>query len=229
MEDQDLYRMRAEIDQQVRIHHNSKYPAIIIPFVHGTVTGFFLAFTAAVLAYYTAWLPWFPVFMVALPTVTTLVWIARIQHHQNMGDWLETITHKDWNGDGQIGNEQPPAVVEVRLTSEDGSQQQRAWLPASEEELHILAKGILQSNRPFSEEEWSGRGKPFSQGGIEKLRDEFIRRGWAFWINPDEHRAGVQFTEAGRAVLRQFARDAPAYRLTRRPHPPPSPTPRRYQ
>jgi len=220
MEEQDLYRMRAEMDQQVRIHHNSRYPAIVIPLAQATVTGFFVAFTASVLAYYTNLIPWLATFLIAFPFVTTMVWIARIQHWQGIGDWLETVTHKDWNQDGQIGSE-PTPVVEVWLNSEDGAHQQRVQLPVSDVEMRDLARGILERNRSFSEEEWTGSGKPFSQDKIKQLRDIFIRKGWAFWVNPDEHRTGVQFTEAGRAVLRSFASDVPARRLTS------SPTPRR--
>lgn len=104
-------------------------------------------------------------------------------------------------GPGQL-DEWPRDVDATTMISDtvDG-QISNYHLPADDQQLAALARGLLVDGAPFSERRWTGRGKPFSDVGFEKLRGEMIRRGLAYWKNGKDKRQGSDLTVAGRRVL----------------------------
>jgi hypothetical protein len=128
---------------------------------------------------------------------------------------IERITKRDINRDGYIGT---PPVVRVELKSENGQQAQFAELPTTKDKMSDFARGVL-AGTPISEARWSGAGALFSKSEFRGVRDIFIARGWARWVNSDFHEQGIELAPSGRAVLRQFASETAA----------PSPTLPRYE
>ena len=60
----------------------------------------------------------------------------------------------------------------------------------------------LDAGKSFSLASFGGRGKIFSRAEYELLRDEFIVRGLARWVNPESHTQGVELTRGGWAFVR---------------------------
>ena len=109
-----------------------------------------------------------------------------------------------------------PKRVRIELVKPgDGPSQTTQFidLDISPEQLGILADGLL-NGKPFTENVWTGFGKPFSRSQFASLRAEFMRRGWADWRNPEAPAQGVTLRPPGRAVLRTYANE------TVRPTPP---------
>ena len=63
----------------------------------------------------------------------------------------------------------------------------------------------LDAGKSFSLASFGGRGKIFSRAEYELIRDEFIVRGLARWVNPESHTQGVELTRGGRAFVRHFS------------------------
>lgn len=110
-------------------------------------------------------------------------------------------------------NPSTPRIVRVQLDKvmENGHIHQTKMfdLPATEEQLSILAAGLLEGGRPFSEAEWCGAGKPFSLNEFRALRGEMIRRGLLGLRNGKDARQGYALTEDGQAVMEQFLAPSP--------------------
>jgi hypothetical protein len=77
-------------------------------------------------------------------------------------------------------------------------------LQVRRDKLVRLAIG-LQAGKSFSLASFGGRGKIFSRTEFELLRDEFIVRGLAQWVNPEAHTMGVALTRGGWAFVRHFS------------------------
>ena len=223
LEIQELEQMRRDMQQDVRRHYASRMVAVTIPFYQALISGLLAGILIAILIYAFGGSAKYILFglLITWVVVTGIVWLILLSNWRELVWNMEAQLGMDLTGDqviGRPGDEDIP-IVEVWLNSTDGRQQQRAQLPASESELRQLAQGILLKNLLFTEDAWTGRGKLFSQGRFQELRQAFIEKGWASWIDPLEHRTGVQITPPGRAVLRSFTADLSV----------PSPTPRMYQ
>jgi len=117
----------------------------------------------------------------------------------------EEIEHRDLDGDGHVGRPEPVTLqVEVVRQSEYGQQLTIVDFGVSPEKAVVLARGIL-AGRPFSEAEWTGRGKPFSRREFRALRSELLERGLLEWRNPRAPSQGVELTSVGRAVFARLA------------------------
>ena len=77
-------------------------------------------------------------------------------------------------------------------------------LQIQRDKLVHLAMG-LEAGKSFSLASFGGRGKIFSRSEYELLRDEFIVRGLARWVNPVSHTQGVELTRGGWAFVRHFS------------------------
>lgn len=148
---------------------------------------------------------------IALGTLT-LVWRWWVlQGHWFALTTAELITNYDINNDGMIGSaeqveaeDEAPRVIRIQLIKDNGHVSDMIDLPASEAQLSALASGVL-NGMPFSERMWTGKGKPFSTESFRKLKDAMLKRDLAEYINEEEPRQGIRLTEAGRAVMQEFA------------------------
>ena len=76
-------------------------------------------------------------------------------------------------------------------------------LPISEEKIRGVASQFILTES-FSMATMAGAGKPLSRTEYEILRDKFITRGLAYWVNDNYHNQGVSLTLAGRALMRRI-------------------------
>jgi hypothetical protein len=140
-------------------------------------------------------------------------WMALSRHWFSLTS-LEQVTGIDLNRDGFIGT--PPAApvqdrtVHVRLseTSKGNLHETRFDLPATFEQLHALADGLMRGNT-LSERNWTGAGRPFSINEFRVLRTEMYKRGLIGLSSPKDGRQGYELTRAGMAVMRQVLSPPP--------------------
>lgn len=100
-----------------------------------------------------------------------------------------------------------PKIVRVQIdeVKKGGVRQWKMFdLPATDEQMAELAEGLLNGNRPFSEREWTGAGRPFSVNEFRALRAELIKRGLMALKSEKDPRQGYEPTDDGKAVFEQF-------------------------
>lgn len=114
---------------------------------------------------------------------------------------IETIIGRDLDGDGQVG--EPATQLEVMIQGAMGSKRRFLDLPVPDYVLRTFATAA-GNGQPISEREWTGPGKLTSKQ-YREMRDQFLERGLAKWIDPQSHRAGWEFTEDGKAAMKEIA------------------------
>jgi len=215
---EDYYRQKWEREhppepqpaqpENTRAHLHTAGPALLIPGGLAMVTGFFLALAAAVIAYYTKWAPPMAAFLITWVTVQAIAWLALLYRWLDLTRPIERALNLDLNRDGYIGEPTKPEPIRIEVSQNDGGQLQFADLPGPIEKLTQMSEA-LQRGATFSEGQWTGQGALFSRAQFRVLRDEFLRRGWLVWTNPEARGQGLQLTHAGNAVVRHFASMAP--------------------
>lgn len=199
--------LSAGTPDRVRVHYQSPRVALLIPGLQAFVTGVVVALPVGLVAALVDFpSPW-QIGLVTWALTQALVWAGLLLRWMDIVSALENFLQKDLNGDGFIGDEEPQRetpTVRVEYVENQGRHVEYVDLPVDEEKLIDLASGVL-AGLPFAESQWSGAGALLSRSQFRALRDEFMRRGWLEWINPDARAQGVQFTRQGGAVIRHFA------------------------
>lgn len=148
--------------------------------------------------------------------VTWIYMIWKLQRHWLSLTTIEQIIQYDINNDGVIGEPQPVeqkprrVVIQLDTVKEDGHYQvgdlsARITLPCADDQLHTLAMGLIDGGMSFSEKQWCGKGKPFSTDEFRELRAEMKKHGLTEYVNEKDHRQGIRLTDAGKAVMQEYA------------------------
>jgi len=149
-----------------------------------------------------------PALIVAAVT-WVLTWLYLQRRWLNLTS-LEKMTGIDLNGDGQIGKKKPaePLVIRLDEIGANGHYRSRTMeLDVTQEQLIELARGLLDG-RPFTEREWTGKGKSFSsgqEGSFRRLRSKWLRQGMLVVVSDKDNRQGFDFTDEGWAFLAKTA------------------------
>jgi hypothetical protein len=99
---------------------------------------------------------------------------------------------------------EPRKPINVYYTNEAGFQAARHYyLPVTDRQLELLARGLLVEAKPFSERAWAGKYRPFSITEFEALRDEMVTRQLAEWKDPDARQLGLRLTAEGHRIMEQ--------------------------
>ena len=188
-----------------------------LPLTQATVTALAVAIGTWLIAWivFNAMDPHKPA--IVLFVITWIYMIVRLQRH-----WLDLTTvekffQTDINGDGVIGDVEQPeekitprkVVIQIDSVKEDGhyqvgDQSNLIKLSVSDEQLHTLAMGLI-NGLSFSEKVWTGKDKPFSTNEFRTLRDEMKANGLTEYVNDKDPRQGIRLTDAGRAVMEEYA------------------------
>jgi hypothetical protein len=197
---------------QGRQHLHTMEAGAWLPFAMATLTG--LIFGVVSLALASLWRarhPWnwgISVSVIAMG----FTWLQLIRHWFSLTA-LEEVTGLDLNRDGVVGEpekqafEDNPRVIKVHLdeTKQDGHwQQTRFELHATDDQMRLLAEGMLELERPFTVREWCGAGRPFSGEEFARLRSEMIRNGLIEQASEKDPRRGYLLTKAGTALLADY-------------------------
>lgn len=121
---------------------------------------------------------------------------------------LERRLQIDLNGDGKVEEIKPAGSVRVQIDEVKANghveQSKLFTLPCSEEDLAVIA-AWTRAGVPFSEREYTGKGKPFSRDSFRELRSEMLKRGMLAPSSLKSNNQGYDWTRAGRAVLEHYA------------------------
>jgi hypothetical protein len=99
---------------------------------------------------------------------------------------------------------EPRKPINVYYTNEAGYQAARHYyLPVTDRQLELLARGLLVEGKPFSERAWAGKYRPFSITEFETLRDEMVTRQLAEWKDTDSRQLGLRLTAEGHRIMEQ--------------------------
>jgi len=113
---------------------------------------------------------------------------------------VETISNRDLDGDGVIG-EPEPQTISIEVVNPDNRSLKYLHLPIPEEALRKLCVGLVVHQRPFSEAEWTGRGQPFSRAEFREIRAKLLAAGVIAWKDSRHKQQGIEFTAWGRRVM----------------------------
>ena len=120
---------------------------------------------------------------------------------------VEIITNRDIDGDGQIGNQEPPAPRDITVHIQDGDGHTRivsaAWLEMDDSNLEAFASA-LENGRSLAEGD-VGKDKAIFPGGINEFRQvraSLVEAGLIALVNVNAPSQGYTMTPAGRAFFR---------------------------
>lgn len=120
---------------------------------------------------------------------------------------LETHLKMDINRDGVIGAkpEKKETIIWVNEQKDNSHfSSERKSLPINDDELIMLADGLINRGRPFSRREWTPKAKGFSDDDWRKLQSACL----IFKI-VEPIGAGFVLTRAGRATMKHYASLSP--------------------
>jgi hypothetical protein len=118
---------------------------------------------------------------------------------------VETLVSRDIDGDGQVGQPQPPPQtvrVEMRHNDPAGQRWQIADLDLDPAKLRALAAAVV-AGQSFAERTASAAG--LTQDEFGRLRDKLIAQRWAVWNHPTRRQNGVTLTLSGQSLFRTIA------------------------
>lgn len=189
---------------------HTREAAAWVPLMQSAITALLVtvAFSAALIALdVRRWWGW-----AIAGGVITLIWMwwRLLNHWFRLTAHLEQLTGLDLNGNGRVDEpeevEPVPQTVKVQLSrvSESGSWSGEYFdLPGSLEDLKTLARGLLDG-RPFTEREWTGRGKPYASEAFRSMRRELLRRGLIELASAKDARQGYVLTDEGAAFMSEL-------------------------
>jgi hypothetical protein len=202
-----------DYNQGVRQHYQSRQVAVSIPFWQALVTGQVvgaLVGTIVMVIFANKGAHWttvilygFLAYLWAFLGVMLAGWIFLVRDWRKLVWTLEGVTGWDIDNDGEKGEPEQP-VFPVEIKSDNGKRIQRAEFPATPWQMRDLAQGIIDGD-PFTEGEWTGSGNPFSQNQFAEIRQTFIDKELAKWVNEEHHQQGVVFNDGGWQFLQKLA------------------------
>ncbi len=183
--------------------------AVILPLWQAVITSILGMLGAGVVLYLFDAIDYVKPILVTGAVVLVLTWLYLQRRWLNL-TMLETHLRMDINGDGAIGakRDDAPRSIRVQVDTLEANghihQSQMFSLPCDENELEQIAVAY-RNGVPFSEKEWTGKGKPFSVSRFREIRTEMLKRGMMAPASAKSERQGFVFTKAGLAILNHYA------------------------
>ncbi len=178
---------------------------VVVPLLQAFITSALLALAVLIVSFVCGWWDGWKLAVAVFGVMPLVAWVY-LQRR-----WLvltaERVFQRDFDGGG-IGvspgsaSAEPHVVkVQVNHIREGGHLQVDLMdLPCTVEQLRDLAQGLLDG-APFSEGEWTGRGRPFSVAEFRALRSAMLRRSLLQMRSKKDLRQGFELTEEGKAVM----------------------------
>lgn len=177
----------------------------LLPLVQAVITGVLMMLAASVVLYMLNVLDWAK-YAVILGVVTlVVVWLYMQRRWINLTT-LEQAFRIDFNGDGQIGKpEKKETVIRLEEVKDNSHFQSHTYrLPISDEQLIMLADGLINRGRPLSRREWTPKENGFSDDEYRELQSAMVK----FQLI-EAHGAGIRLTRPGSALMRYYASLSP--------------------
>lgn len=174
--------------------HNEFERGACLPFVQSLISGFFVGLIMAGIAIWIIWSSWLGLALSVGSTFSLWWFSTSIQMwRQDVYQPYPTVYPTESQ---QITHTERIEVIE-------GNTVTIAELDLTPDEIKKMSTALL-SGVSFSED--AMKSIPLTRSQFQKVRAEFISRGWAQWINADFKNLGCRLSPAGRAVCRQYAR-----------------------
>ena len=141
-----------------------------------------------------------PLVVAGFVTLAVMVWWLLALARDQLLWTVETITGIDVNQDGVVGE---PKRISIEVANPDNRSLKYLHLPVEEKALRQLCVGLIVQQRPFSEAEWTGRGRPFSRAQFRDIRARLLEANVITWKDARHKTQGVEFTAWGRTVMRR--------------------------
>lgn len=183
--------------------------AVILPLWQSSITAFMSMVLTAIVLYLMDAIDYIKPVLVMGCLTWVFTWLFLQRRWLNL-TMLETHLRMDINGDGAIGKKQDEAAKSIRVQVDNLEsnghihQSQMFSLPCDETELEQIAQAY-RNGVPFSEKEWTGKGKLFSVSRFREVRNEMLKRGMMAPASAKSERQGFIFTKAGQAILNHYA------------------------
>lgn len=181
-----------------------------LPLTQATITAGMAGIGTLTLLYLFDAIDYLKPMLIVSAVVWVLTWLYLQRRWLNLTS-LEKMTGIDINGDGQIGNSKKasePLVIRLDEVGANGHYRSRTMsMDIKKEQLVELSRGLLDGI-PFTEREWTGKGKPFSsgQGGsFRKVRSDWLKQGFLEVVSDKDNRQGFDLTDAGWAFCAKMA------------------------
>lgn len=191
-----------------REHLHTVLAGAWLPALQAILTGVFLGVVVLVLAIVThrpmpgLW------GLIAIGVTTLAMWYTLLRRWLDLTAPIERVTGWDINRDGYIGEAVEPEVFEVRLTEQNDTNYPKTRIveiSSSKAKFRQLCQGLV-AERPFSFDEWTGRGKLYTRDEFIKMRRGMQARDLLEWKNPSNHNQGMGLTTLGWNMVRYFAK-----------------------
>jgi hypothetical protein len=207
LEIQELEQMRADMQQRVRTHYQSRMVAVSVPFYQSLITGLLAGVLVAILIYAfggsTKYI--FVGFALTTVVVTGIVWLLLIRNWQELVWNMEQQMGIDLTGDQVIGRPGVPLTIRAEISRNGG--QSRTFTDLSGAKLLEFFDAILDGD-DISEARWTPSQNGFSKSEYWSNIGNLIRSGVVRWKNENHHSQGVVLTPEGPEILEKWIRDA---------------------
>lgn len=192
-------QVRADAERSQR--YLSWESAALVPAVQSVITGLFFAPLAGLAANMLGSSQAWQLAGLAGFASTSVLWLSSIYR------WHQAVSALDATAPPMPQQLTPANVQNIERVSIEVSDKRSIKIlnvNMSTERLANVAHAVLNGT-PFAERQLAGGDGLLTQQQFRELRDELFARGLIVWKNPSEPRQGVEFTVAGRAMLRKLA------------------------
>ena len=182
--------------------------AVIVPFLQSATCGLLIGIVLLFVLLKSRVEIWDSLFYALIAWgVVTLIGFIALQFHWLSLTNIERVLNTDLDGNGEIGPTVTEHTVKIHVHKPNGVTTV-ARLKLADEVMHELATRLL-AGVPFSETQWTGRGKLLSKSKFLEIREEMELRGLIVLRNAKAPTQGYVLTEEGRQTMQEIV-DAPA-------------------
>lgn len=131
--------------------------------------------------------------------ITFVTWAFMLWRWHILTGPFERILQRDLNGDGVIGDPSPPQPYRLWIRENPQTQTQMI-LPCTQDQVTTMAQ-LVTNGVPFTEANFTGRNRPFSQNQFREIRIALVKSGMIVQRNSKTEKQGFDWTERGLAWI----------------------------
>jgi len=205
--------MNNDVSKQKFLH--DREAAALSPLLQALISGVFFSLALYGILNTLHVLDDWKIALISCPIVWLMVWTGLQMRWLNLISFAERLTGWDLPGNDGIELQATTATETMHTVKVDIHEVQNggyvkttsARFQATDHVMRELAQGLLDG-RPFTEAEWTGRGKLLSKPKFIEIREEMERRRLIKLRSPNFPQQGFELTKSGQETMRQIA-DSP--------------------
>jgi len=200
-----LEQIRADMQQRVRTHYQSRMVAVTIPFFQAVFSGFLAGVLVGGMIWFFGGQPKYVLagLFFTWIIVTGIVWILLVMNWNSLVWNVETALGVDLTGDGIVGPvATAPRFIQAEV-SRNGGQNKTYVEFVDNERLGKFFQAVL-AGADLSEARWTPAKNGFSKSEYWNTIGELIKAGALRWRNDDAHAQGIEVTLDAPGILSQW-------------------------